>query len=82
MAVILLWLCPIDICCYQSAVLSDISAMFSGLVNDTHWLVHQQAFQSVKAFAEVLGFIQTLKFKIINPVDFIEGVFKKFIEIQ
>ena len=57
-------------------MLSDISAMFSALVNDTHWLVHQQAFQSVKAFAEVLGFIQTLKFKIINPVDFIEGVLR------
>ena len=27
--------------------------MFSSLVSDDHWLVHQKAFQSVKAFAEV-----------------------------
>ncbi|XP_022780486.1 uncharacterized protein C1orf112-like isoform X1 [Stylophora pistillata] len=37
----------------ESTALSDISAMFSTLVCDTHWLVHQKAFHSVKGFAEV-----------------------------
>lgn len=44
----------------ESAVLGDISAMFSSLVSDTHWLVHQQAFQSVKAFAEVTRYTHVM----------------------
>ncbi|CAH3033867.1 unnamed protein product [Pocillopora meandrina] len=44
----------------ESAVLSDISVMFSALVSDTHWLVHQQAFQSVKAFAEVTRYTHVM----------------------
>ena len=34
-------------------MLSDITSLFSSLVSDRHWLVHQRAFESVKAFAEV-----------------------------
>ncbi|XP_015768149.1 PREDICTED: uncharacterized protein LOC107346820 [Acropora digitifera] len=37
----------------ESAVLGNIATMFSSLVSDENWLVHQRAFQSVKAFAEV-----------------------------
>lgn len=36
-------------------MLGDITALFSTLVSDKHWLVHQRAFQSVKSFAEVMS---------------------------
>lgn len=44
----------------ESTVLGDITAMFSSLVSDEHWLVHQRAFQSVKAFAEVTRFTHVM----------------------
>lgn len=44
----------------ESAVLGDITTMFSSLVSDRHWLVHQRAFQSVKAFAEVTQYTHVM----------------------
>ncbi|KAL9988824.1 hypothetical protein ACROYT_G003312 [Oculina patagonica] len=44
----------------ESAVLGDITAMFTSLVSDKHWLVHQRAFQSVKAFAEVTQYTHVM----------------------
>jgi len=44
----------------ESTVLGDITAMFSSLVSDEHWLVHQRAFQSVKAFAEVTQYTHVM----------------------
>jgi len=44
----------------ESAVLSDITTLFSSLVSDRHWLVHQRAFQSVKAFAEVTRYTHVM----------------------
>ncbi|CAH3109842.1 unnamed protein product [Porites lobata] len=45
---------------YEAAVLGDITGMFSCLVSDDHWLVHQKAFQSVKAFAEVTRYTHVM----------------------
>lgn len=44
----------------ESAVLGDITALFSTLVSDKHWLVHQRAFQSVKSFAEVTRYTHVM----------------------
>ncbi|XP_068695409.1 FIGNL1-interacting regulator of recombination and mitosis-like isoform X1 [Montipora foliosa] len=44
----------------KSTVLGNITAMFSSLVSDQHWLVHHRAFQSVKAFAEVTHYTHVM----------------------